>query len=228
MPGSIRVILVDDHQIIRQGLRSLLNAQPGLEVVAEAPDGGAAVRLSGELAPDVVVMDVDMPGVSGVEATREITRGNGHPPKVVALSAYRSLRFTADMLNAGAAGYVVKESAFSELAEAIRTVASGKVYLSPEVADVLLKDGKNRGDGTGNVGDGEVAAAPTAYSQLSPREREILHLTAEGKAMKEIAVTLDISIKTVETHRRKVMEKLGFESVAELTKYAIREGLTSL
>jgi DNA-binding NarL/FixJ family response regulator len=141
---------------------------------------------------------------------------------VVGLSAYADRRFTLEMLNAGATGFVVKDAAFTELAKAIRTVAEDKVYLSPSVAGTVAT-----GVGIGGAG-GEPAEIPTAFSQLSPREREILQLTAEGKAMKEIALELDISIKTVETHRRKVMEKLNMDSVAELTKYAIREGLTML
>ena len=180
------------------------------------------MKLAAELAPDVVVMDINMPDLNGIEATRQITRGNGRPghaPRVVGLSAYSDRRFTLEMLNAGATGFVVKDAAFAELADAIRTVVADKVYLSPSIAGVVAEGYASR-EGPGDV--------PSAFSQLSPREREILQLTAEGKAMKEIAVELEISIKTVETHRRKVMDKLGMESVAELTKYAIREGLTSL
>jgi DNA-binding NarL/FixJ family response regulator len=218
----IKIVIADDHQIIRQGLRSLLKSQPGVEVVAEAEDGRSAVKLAAELEPDVVVMDINMPDLNGIDATRQITHRNGgqpgHSPKVVGLSAYSDRRFTMEMLNAGASGFVVKDAAFVELAEAIRTVVSDKVYLSPSIAGFVVEPAADNGP----------AEIPSAFSQLSPREREILQLTAEGKAMKEIAVQLDISIKTVETHRRKVMEKLGMDSVAELTKYAIREGLTSL
>jgi DNA-binding NarL/FixJ family response regulator len=193
-----------------------------VEVVAEAVDGRSAVKLAAELEPDVVVMDINMPDLNGIDATRQITSGtarSGAGPKVVGLSAYSDRRFTLGMLNAGASGFVVKDAAFSELADAIRTVAGDKVYLSPSIAAHALTD---------RAGDDGAAAVPSVFSELSPREREILQLTAEGKAMKEIAAHLDISIKTVETHRRKVMEKLGMDSVAELTKYAIREGLTSL
>jgi two-component system response regulator NreC len=215
---SIRIVIADDHQIIRQGLRSLLKAQPDVEVVAEADDGRSAVKLAAELEPDVVVMDINMPDLNGIDATRQIVKGSRHAPKVVGLSAYSDRRFTLEMLNAGASGFVVKDSAFAELAEAIRTVVDDKVYLSPSIAGMVAE----------SYAQGGAADVPSAFSQLSPREREILQLTAEGKAMKEIAVQLDISIKTVETHRRKVMEKLEMDSVAELTKYAIREGLTSL
>jgi DNA-binding NarL/FixJ family response regulator len=215
----IRIVIADDHQIIREGLRSLLSAVPGVEVVAEAEDGRTAVKLAAELAPDVVVMDINMPDLNGIEATRQITGGGGRVPRVVGLSAYSDRRFTLEMLNAGARGFVVKDAAFAELAEAIRTVMDDKVYLSRSIAGVVADDDAN---------DARWADVPSAFSQLSPREREILQLTAEGKAMKEIAGKLDISIKTVETHRRKVMEKLAMDSVAELTKYAIREGLTSL
>jgi RNA polymerase sigma factor (sigma-70 family) len=216
---SIKIVIADDHQIIRQGLRSLLKTQPDVEVVAEAEDGRSAVKLAAELAPDVVVMDINMPDLNGIDATRQIIKGSRHAPKVVGLSAYADRRFTLEMLNAGASGFVVKDAAFAELAHAIRTVVDDKVYLSPSIAG-MVAEGYAQGDGAADV--------PSAFSQLSPREREILQLTAEGKAMKEIAAQLDISIKTVETHRRKVMEKLGMDSVAELTKYAIREGLTSL
>jgi len=223
----IRIVIADDHQIVREGLKSLLKAEPDVDVVAEAVDGRSAVKLAAELQPDVVVMDINMPDLNGIDATRQITRASrrsGAPPKVVGLSAYSDRRFTMGMLSAGASGFVVKDAAFAELAEAIRTVAGDKVYLSPAIASHAIADGGGAGSSPVPV----PASMPSVFSDLSPREREILQLTAEGKAMKEIASQLDISIKTVETHRRKVMEKLGMDSVAELTKYAIREGLTSL
>ena len=226
MSEPIRIVIADDHQIVREGLKSLLRAEPDVDVVAEAVDGRLAVKLAAELEPDVVVMDINMPGLNGIDATRQITSGSGRSgaaPKVVGLSAYSDRRFTLGLLNAGATGFVVKDAAFAELAEAIRTVAGDKVYLSPAIASHAIAE--HAGPESSRPAP---AAMPSVFSDLSPREREILQLTAEGKAMKEIASQLDISIKTVETHRRKVMEKLGMDSVAELTKYAIREGLTSL
>ena len=160
-----------------------------------------------------------MPDLNGIEATRQITAG-GTGPKVVALSGHSDRRFVTQMLKAGACGYISKESAFEELATALKTVAAGKVYLSPTLTGVVVEDFV-RGGGTDD-------GTASAFHNLTPREREVLQLTAEGKAMKEIASILHISIKTVETHRKKLMDKLSIDSVAELTKYAIREGLTTL
>ena len=191
-----------------------------MQVVAEANDGRSAVQLAQELQPDVVVMDVGMPGLNGIEATRQIT--NREPDaKVVALSMHSDRRFMGEMLKAGAKGYLLKDGAFEELATAIRSVVANKVYLSPRIADVVVDDYVRRTPGQ-NPGD------TSAFAKLTPREREVLQLMAEGRATKEIAMDLKVSIKTVETHRRQIMEKLQIHSVAELTKYAIREGLTSL
>jgi DNA-binding NarL/FixJ family response regulator len=217
--NRLNVLIADDHRIIREGLKSLLNDEPGIEVVGEADGGRAAVRLAAELAPDVVVMDVSMPDLNGIEATRQITAAGDGAPQVVGLSAYSDRRLAIEMLNAGAAAFVSKTSACDELTEAIRAAAVGKVYLSPSVAGGVV-EGFRRGAGAAGV--------PTAFTELSPREREILQLTSEGLAMKQIAMALQISIKTVETHRRNLMEKLNLGSVAELTKYAIREGLTTV
>jgi two-component system response regulator NreC len=213
---DIRILLVDDHEVIRQGLRSLLRAAPGMDVVAEAANGPDAVRLAAETAPDAVVMDVNMPGLDGVEATRQIiataAAGQG-APKVVALSAHAGERVVRDMLKAGASGFVPKHAAFEELADAVRAVVAGRVYLSPAAAGTVA---------------GHVARGGPAVSTLSPREREVLQLTAEGLATKQVAARLSVSVKTVETHRRNLMEKLDIHSVAELTKYAIVEGLTTV
>jgi len=207
----MRVLIADDHQMFRQGLRLLLESQPDVEVIAEAGDGRDAVRLATEHSPDLVVMDVGMPDLNGIDATRQILSNSppGKAPKVIALSAHSDPHFAEQMLEAGASGYVVKHSAFPEMMEALSAVVSGKIYLSP----TLPKPG---------------GANDSAGGKLSPREREILQLLAEGKAMKEIAAVLGVSIKTVETHRRTMMSKLGLYSVAELTKFAIREGVTSL
>ena len=204
----MKVLIADDHQMFRQGLRLLLDSQPDVEVVAECGDGRSAVRLASEHSPDVVVMDVSMPDLNGVDATRQIIANAppGQAPRVIALSAHADEHFAEQMLAAGALGYVVKHAAFPEMMEALSTVLAGKVYMSPTLP----------------------ATAKADAGKLSPREREILQLLAEGKAMKEIASVLSVSIKTVETHRRTMMSKLGLYSVAELTKYAIREGVTSL
>jgi len=212
-----RILLADDHRMTRQGLRSLIARQPGMEVVAEATDGREAVRLAADVAPDVVVMDIEMPGLNGIEATRQVVaRVPG--VKVIALTASADERRTADMLRAGASGYVPKASAFREVVEAVRAVAAGKVYLSPLVAGAVAESCR----------DGARPAGSSAFDRLSPKQREVLQLIAEGKATKEVAAVLGVSVKTVETHRRQIMEKLDLYSVAELTKYALREGLTSV
>jgi len=199
--------------MFRQGLRLLLDSQPDVEVVAEAADGRSAVQLAAEHSPDIVVMDVSMPDLNGVDATRQILAfSNGKPPKIIALSAHSDSHFAEQMLAAGACGYVLKHAAFPEMMEALSTVLAGKVYLSPTL----------------NISKSNSGSDASSGGKLSPREREILQLLAEGKAMKEIASVLGVSIKTVETHRRTMMSKLGIYSVAELTKYAIREGITSV
>jgi len=218
-----RILLADDHQIVREGLKSLLEQHADMEVVGEARDGRAAVQMAHDLAPDVVVMDVAMPLLNGIEATRQITAREPHA-KVVALSMHSDRRFMTEMLKAGAKGYLLKDGAFEELATAIRSVVSDRVYLSPRIAEVVVDDYVRRAD------DEQALDRPPAgaFSRLTPREREVLQLMAEGRATKEIALDLKVSIKTVETHRRQMMDKLDIHSVAELTKYAIREGLTSL
>jgi DNA-binding NarL/FixJ family response regulator len=228
-PQALKILLADDHQIVREGLRSVLEAEPDMTVVAEAGDGRVAVQMSEETQPDVVVMDIAMPHLNGVEATRQIIgRRTGRVPKVIALSMHQDRRFMTEMLKAGASGYLLKDAASEELIQAIRTVAGGKTYLSPQIADVVVDDYLRRLP----LGAPGQSAAPvgerSAYAALTPREREVLQLMAEGKATKQIAMILHVSIKTVETHRRQLMEKLNLHSVAELTKYAIREGLTSV
>ncbi len=214
---SIRVLIADDHKIVREGLRSLLEKQPDMEVVAEAEDGRIALSLVQETLPNVVIMDVAMSNLNGIEATRQIMiKAPG--TKVIALSMYSDRRFIMGMLNAGASGYLLKDCAFEELAEAIRTVATDRTYLSPAIVDIVVKN---------YIRQLEKANA-TAFSFLTPREREVLQLLAEGRTVKEIARHLSLSIKTIETYRHQIMHKVDIHSVAELTKYAIREGLTSL
>lgn len=213
-----RILLADDHKMMRDGLRKLLSEQDGFQVVGEAENGRTAVRLAQELSPHVVVMDARMPDLNGVDATRQIASADASV-KVICLSAHADERTAGDMLSAGAIGYVLKDSAFDELVSAIHSVVDGKVYLSPAVAGLVVGNYvKTRSGGTDS---------PVAQT-LSGREREVLQLISEGKSTKEVAARLNVSIKTVETYRRNLMDKLNVDSVAELTKYAVREGITSL
>jgi DNA-binding NarL/FixJ family response regulator len=214
---NIRVLLVDDHAIIREGLRSLLEKQPEMEVVADTDDGRKAFDLVRELLPDIIIMDITMPGLNGIEATRRIV--DEFPAvKVIALSIHSKRRYVADMLSAGAAGYILKECLFDELVQAIKAVAAGGRYLSPRIADVVVSDYVKRLSATADL----------PFEALKTREREVLQLVAEGKSTKQIALYLHLSSKTIEANRRQIMEKLNIHSVAELTKYAVREGLTTL
>ena len=216
MNKEIRILIVDDHAVLRSGLRSLLQLEEDLSVVGEASNGREAIGVIKQLLPDVVVMDIRMPDLNGVEATRQAIAIKPDI-KIIGLSANSDERSPVEMLRAGAVGYVMKEATFEELAVAIRTVVRNKVYFSPTVISHMA-DNKN--------GAGGVPVSP--FNVLSARERETLQLISEGKATKEVAALLGVSIKTIETHRRNLMEKLRLDSVAELTKYAIREGLTSV
>jgi len=214
---SVKILLADDHGIIRQGLHSLLEKQPDMEVVAEAKDGRMALDLVQELLPDIVIMDVTMPNLNGVDATRQIV--DRFPEvKVIALSIHSNRRFITDMLKAGASGYILKECLFDELVRAIRTVTTDSIYLSPRITSIVIDDYVNI------MPDDKVSIS----SILTEREREVLQLLAEGKSTKQIALALHVSTKAIEANRRQIMEKLDIHSVAELTKYAVREGLTSL
>ena len=212
------VLLVDDHQILRQGLKALLSEQTDFHVT-EADTGRTAVGKVAEASPDVVVMDLAMPGLNGIDATRQISEMNPQI-KVIALSAHSDKRMITEALRAGASGYVPKDAAFEELANAIRQVLAGKVYISPKIA-VAVREALS-----------ENPSQPSDFShvrgRLTAREREVLQLLAEGKSTKEVAAVLHVGVKTVETHRRQMMEKLQMYSLAELTKYAIREGITSV
>jgi DNA-binding NarL/FixJ family response regulator len=208
-----KILLVDDHEIIRTGLRTLIQREPDLAVVGEASEGRMAVQQVHELAPDIVVMDLTMPHLNGIDATRQAV--SARPSiKVIGLSASGDDRMIVEMLRAGAVGYVNKTSAAAELIDAIRTVLKGSFYFSPDIISRIAADNDEHPD--------------SAFDRLSPREREVLQLIAEGKATKEVAAMLCVSIKTAETHRRNLMDKLHIDSVADLTKYAIREGLTSV
>jgi DNA-binding NarL/FixJ family response regulator len=214
---SIRILLADDHKIVRDGLRVLLEKQSGIEVIAEAGDGRSTVQMVRELLPNVVIMDIAMPGMNGIEATRRIIE-EVPAVKVIALSMHSDKRFVAEMLKAGASGYLLKDCAFEELDNAIRAVIANRTYLSPKIADIIIKDYTRLFPKT----------ELSVFSILTLREREVLQLLAEGKTTREIASSLNISAKTVETYRKQLMDKLDIHNVAELTKYAVREGLTSL
>ncbi|MBN1803924.1 MAG: response regulator transcription factor [Sedimentisphaerales bacterium] len=213
---TVRVLMVDDHVIVRQGLCSLVNNEDGMEVVGEAAEGRTAIKLARELKPDVIVIDVSMPGMDGVEATRRINRDTPSI-KIIALSMYSKKSFILEMLKAGALGYILKDAAFDELIKAINTVIHSKKYLCPKATNIILED---------------YVLSPSGHTcadkLLTGREIEILKLLADGKPSKEIALLLNLSIKTVDACRRRIMRKLGVQSIAELVKYAIRESLTFL
>jgi len=215
--STIRILLADDHKMVREGLCSLIDQQIGMEVVGEAQDGREAVQLTRKLRPNLVIMDVTMPGLNGINATRQIL-SKSPGVKVIALSMHSHRWFVVRMLDAGASGYVSKEYAFEELVNAIRTVMAGQTYLSPGIASVMNEDNPfhlseiNRSD----------------CSVLTPRQRQVLQLIAEGKSTKEMASILRISLKTVETYRQQIIKRLSIRSVANLTRCAIREGLVSL
>ncbi len=214
---SIRIILADDHNIMREGLRTLLEHHTGFEIVAEADNGHTTVELTKAHKPDIVVMDISMPDLNGIEATRQII-SEVASVKVIGLSMHSDKRFIANMLSAGAMGYLRKNCDSSELIHAIETVAAGHVYLGQKIVGIMAKDFIQHAIETNHEN--------SAF--LTSKEREILQLIAEGKPTKQIALHLNISEKTVEKHRQNLMNKLDIHNVADLTKYAIREGLTSL
>jgi len=213
---SIRILIADDHKIMRQGLRSLLEKESNMEVVAEAKNGREVLDLVRKLVPDVLVTEVVIPDLNGIEVTRQVL--SEYPDlKIIALSMHSDHRFVINMFKAGAHGYLLKDCAFEELIQAIRLVLTHNNYLSPPVADILVKDFRHLPDPTQN-----------AFTILTGREREVLQMITEGRVTSQIAEILHISRKTVESHRQQIMFKLRTRSIAQLTKYAIREGLTSL
>jgi DNA-binding NarL/FixJ family response regulator len=214
---KIKVLLADDHKVVLDGLRVLLEQQNDIAVVAEAENGRVAVQRARELSPQVVVMDVSMPGLNGIEAARQIIE-NQRKTRVIMLSMVADRRTVAKAFGAGVSGYVLKECAFKEVVQAIRAVVDGRVYLSDRISGIVIED----------YVQNLTRLNPSSFPVLSAREQEVLQLLAEGKSAKETASILHLSVKTVDSHRKKIMEKLGVKSLAELVKYAIREGLTSL
>jgi DNA-binding NarL/FixJ family response regulator len=214
---SIKILLADDHKIMRAGLRSLLEKEHDMKVIAEASQGRTAVRLAREHAPDVVIIDITMPDLNGVEASHQILAENPET-KVVALSMHSDEQFVAGMLKAGASGYLLKDCAADELCHAIRAVMAGETYLSPKIASIVVEDYRR------DLSKSELTHPP----ELTSREREVLQLVAEGRTSKNIAERLHVSVKTIEAHRQQIMDKLNIRTVAGLTKYAIRKGITSI
>ncbi len=214
-----RIVIADDHAMMRDGLRAVIELEDGLDVVGEAGTGHEAIEQAERAAPHIIIMDIGMPDLNGIEATRQITSRNG-PVRIIALSVHADQQYVVEMLKAGASAYLLKRSASEELVRAIHTVMNGRTYLSPEVAGGVI-DQYVRHHGS-DPGEDE------AFETLTQREREVLQVLAEGKTTKEIAADLGVSIKTVETHRRNIMQKLDLHSVAELTKYAVRQGITQV
>lgn len=214
---NLRILLADDHTLLREGLKSLLERESDMQVVADVDNGRLAVRKAEELQPDVVVLDVDMPELNGIGAAHQLSAA--HPRmRIVCLSMHSGTRFVDAMLEAGALGYVLKSEASKSLVTAIRKVAGGEIYLSPEINTDLVKRYVRR----------QPPGRGAAFTELSEREREVLQLIAEGASSKEIATKLCVSEKTVATHREHIMTKLNRHNVADLTRYAIREGIANL
>lgn len=210
---TIRLILADDHKLFREGLKSLLAANPAVRIAGEAANGRDAVQLCSEIPADVVIMDIAMPELNGVEASRQIL-AKRQDIKIIALSMHSGRRFIVEMLKIGVSGYLLKDCAFQELDMALTTVLKNKIYISPDIAGIVTE---SLSHGAGNESRGSEV--------LTSRETEILQVLAEGKKTKEIARELNISVKTVQTHRRNIMEKLDMRNIARLTKYAIDKGL---
>lgn len=219
----MKILLADDHRMLRDGLRALLERE-SLQVVGEASSGREVLPLCASLQPDILIMDVNMPELNGIEATRHV-RGLASACKVIGLSMSGERSIILAMFAAGASGYLLKSAAAEELIRAIHEVAEGRKYVSPAIAGVIVEYVVESASGTPVAGKGLQLAAG---SGLTSREREVLQLVAEGNASKDIATKLNLAVTTVETHRRQIMEKLGIHSIAELTKFAIRAGITPL
>jgi DNA-binding NarL/FixJ family response regulator len=208
--SAIRILLADDHEVVRRGFRMLLAAQPDMEVVGEASNGREAAERAAELQPEIVVMDVSMPELNGIEATRRIAR-DCPKVRVLALSMHKDAVYVREILRAGARGYLLKDCGEKELITAVRGISQGQGYLSPEIADAVLDDYRKH--------------VTNPIDLLSSREREVLQLIAESRTNKEIAASLSLSVYTVEAHRGRIMEKLNLHSIGELVRFAMRNGL---
>ena len=206
----IRILLADDHAVVRQGFKMILSAQPDMEIVGEAGNGREALELAAKLQPDVVVMDVAMPELNGIEATRRMAENAPHA-RVLALSMHKDSVYVREILRAGARGYLLKDSVAADLVSAVRAIAAGEGYLSPAVSDAVLDDYRRH--------------VTNPIDLLTSREREVLQMLAEGKTNKEIAGILNLSVYTVDAHRGRIMEKLNVHSINELVRFAVRNGL---
>ena len=214
---TVRIVLADDHKLFRDGLRPLLEKQRDLQVVGEASDGREVLELAASLRPDLIVLDVSMPGLNGIEAARRI-REIDPAIRIAMLSMHADRRYVLESLKAGATAYLLKDDGFEELIRAIPRILLGRVVLADRIGGQVVQEYLAL---AGRSDD-------SAFARLSPREREVLQLIAEGRSTKQIAAAQDVSVKTVETRRKQIMDKLDLHSVAELTKYAVREGLTTL
>jgi DNA-binding NarL/FixJ family response regulator len=211
---SIKVILADDHAMLRHGLSRSFEQEEDIDVIGQTQDGHNTIALVKELQPDIVIMDIGMPDLNGIETTRRIMQ-DCPKVKIIGLSMHSSDKYVREMFRAGALGYLLKNCSFDELVEAVRTVMDGQTYISPAIGDMIIKEYTSKEHGEKSV-----------FSILSQREREVLQLLSEGNSTKQIGRKLHISPKTVEAHRLRVMDKLEIDNVAQLTKYAIQEGLT--
>lgn len=214
---SIKILLADDHKIVSDCLKPLIDKQPDMMVVGEAENGRMVVALAQKLNPNVIIMDISMPDLNGMEATRQII-AKCPGVRIITLSMNSDRRYVTGMLNAGASGYLTKSCSFEELIRAVRAVSANKTYLSPDISDIVIKESLSRSS----------TDKSSVSSTLTMRECEVLQLLAEGKTVKQIAAKLCLGIKTIYTHREQIMEKLNIHSTADLTKYALREGMTSL
>lgn len=214
---SVSIIIVDDHLIFRQGLKEIIHLNPGFSVIGETDNGAHAIELVKKIKPNIVIMDIHLPDINGIEVTEKICSVSPCT-KVIGLSVYHSKNIILNMLRAGASGYLTKECTSEQIINSIRTVLENRIYLSDNISNLFIKDSISL----------LAKKEKTAFSILSSREREILRMISEGHTTKEIAHALKISIKTVDVFRSKIMKKLCIYSIAELTKYAVREGITSL